>query len=120
MPRVADAAAPVDGDALGRPQSIVLQTPRPRRADALEVLLAAPVAAHGVHVGEAEAHASGEVRHHYTVSQICQPLEERGRLERVRAEGTAVPPDERPDRDGVRAHRVVVVVVTDLRSRPVY
>ena len=93
----------------------------PRRADALEVLLAAPVAAHRVHVREAEAHASGEVRHHDDVSEVREPLEERGRLERVRAEGTAVPPDERPDRDGVRAHRVVVVVVvTFLRSRPVY
>ena len=77
-------------------------------------------AAHRVHVREAEAHASGEMRHHHDVPKVREPLEERSRLERVRAEGTTVPPDERPDRDGVRAHRVVVVVVTFLRSRPVH
>ena len=69
---------------------------------------------------EAETHASGEVRHHDDVSEVREPLEERGRLERVRAEGAAVPPDEGPDRDGVRAHRVVVVAATFLRSGPVY
>ena len=93
MPRVAHAAAPVDGDTLGRPQAVFLQTPRARRADALEVLLAAPVAAHGVHVREAEAHASREVRNNHNMSFVRQPLEERGGLERVRAEGAAVPPD---------------------------